>query len=171
MLTAIIPGSSGFGSTSNNNSSPFGQQNKPAFGTATSGGGLFGSTTTTAGGGFGGFGSTSTNNSAGGGLFGSTPKPAFGGSGTTTGSGLFGSTNNNTGFGSTNNQSTGSFGSPFGQNNAVCEGTGSTPFSAVTEKEGSSNVTNHFQSVSCMPPYKNWSFEVSQSEISVCSRC
>ena len=162
-LTAIHLGSQGFGSTNTNNNSIFGQQqNKPAFGSAsTAGGGLFGSTTATAGtggGGFGGFGSTNTNNTPGGSLFGSTQKPAFGG--TTSGTGLFNNASSNTGFGSTNNQTPGTFGSPFGQNNAVCEGTGSTPFSAFTEKEGTSSVTNHFQSISFMQPYKNWSFEV-----------
>ncbi|KAG8531067.1 uncharacterized protein KY384_004424 [Bacidia gigantensis] len=154
----------GFGSNNTTNTtSLFGAQNKPAFGSTTSGsggGGLFGSGTATTGnsGGFGAFGSNNNNNQNTGGLFGSTTtsKPAFGGG--STGGGLFGSPN--TGFGTTNNQSTGAFGSaPFGQGNATCEGTGSTPFSAYTEKEGTSNITNHYQSVSFMAPYKNWSFE------------
>lgn len=93
-------------------------------------------------------------------MFGSTAsKPAFGNG--STGGGLFGSTNTG-GFGSTNNQQTSGFGAStaLNQNNAVCEGTGSTPFSAYTEKEGTGAMTNHFQSISFMAPYKNFSFEV-----------
>ena len=158
-----ITGTGGFGT----NNAPFGQ-NRPAFGASTtsSGSGLFGGGTATAGttSGFGGFGSTTnTNNTSSGGLFGSTPKPAFGG-GNTAG-GLFGSGNTGGGFGSTNNQQTSAFNAPIssalGMNNAECQGTGSTPFSAYTEKEGTGNTTNHFQSISFMAPYKNFSFEVS----------
>ena len=157
-------GTGGFGT----NNAPFGQ-NRPAFGasTSSSGGGLFGGGTATAGNtsGFGGFGSTTNNNTtSSGGLFGSTPKPAFGG-GNTAG-GLFGSGNTGGGFGATNNQQqTSAFNAPIssalGMNNAECQGTGSTPFSAYTEKEGTGNTTNHFQSISFMAPYKNFSFEVS----------
>lgn len=79
---------------------------------------------------------------------------------------MFGTGNAGGGFGSTNNQQqTGAFGAPIssalGTNNAECQGTGSTPFSAYTEKEGTGNTNNHFQSVSFMQPYKNFSFEVS----------
>ncbi|KAL6717420.1 hypothetical protein ACLMJK_005335 [Lecanora helva] len=159
----------GFGSNTSNNSA-FGQ-NRPAFGAANStssgGGGLFGGGTTTTGtsGGFGGFGNNN-NNASGGGIFGqSAQKPAFG-SGTSSG-GLFGSGNTSGGFGQTNNQTSSAFGAPMssalGQNsNAECTGTGSTPFSAYTEKEGpASNTTNHFQSISFMPPYQKFSFEAS----------
>lgn len=160
-------GTGGFGAGTTNNT-PFGQ-NRPAFGAATtsSGSGLFGSGTATAGttSGFGGFGSTTNNNNtSGGGLFGSAPKPAFGGANPS--GGLFGNTGG--GFGSTNNQQqTSAFNAPIssalGMNSAECQGTGSTPFSAYTEKEGTSNTTNHFQSISFMAPYKNFSFEVSIS--------
>lgn len=160
-------GTGGFGVGTTNNA-PFGQ-NRPAFGASTtsSGGGLFGSGTATAGttSGFGGFGSTTNNNNnSSGGLFGSAPKPAFGG-GNPSG-GLFGNTGG--GFGSTNNQQqTSAFNAPIssalGMNSAECQGTGSTPFSAYTEKEGTGNTTNHFQSISFMAPYKNFSFEVSIS--------
>ena len=164
-------GSGGFGSASTN-TTPFGQ-NRPEFGapaTTTSGGGLFGGGTATAGasGGFGGFGNTSNNNNAsGGGLFGAS-KPAFG-SGTA--GGLFGGGNTqNNGFGSTNNQQTSAFGAPvssaLGNNNAECQGTGSTPFQALTEKEGASSTSNHFQSISFMAPYKNFSFEASLRNLS-----
>ncbi|KAL9103589.1 MAG: hypothetical protein Q9163_001391 [Psora crenata] len=150
-------GTSGFGSSTNNN--PAFGQSKPAFGASSSGGGLFGGGTSTAGGagGFGGFGANNNNNASAGGLFGSAPKPSFG-----SGSTLFGSANAG-GFGSSNNQATSAFGAPvssaLAQNNAVCEGTGSTPFTAFTEKETASNVVNHFQSISFMAPYKNFSFE------------
>ena len=79
---------------------------------------------------------------------------------------MFGSGNTGGGFGSTNNQQqTGAFGAPISSalvtSNTECQGTGSTPFSAYTEKEGTSTTNNHFQSVSFMAPYKNFSFEVS----------
>lgn len=160
-------GTGGFGSAATN-SSPFGQPQKPLFGastTTTSGGGLFGGGTATAGSstGFGGFGNTN-NNSSGNSLFGTTSKPAFGSS--NTGGSLFGGGNTqNTGFGANNNQQTGAFGAPIssalGVNNAECQGTGNTPFTAYTEKEGTGAMTNHFQSISFMQPYKNFSFEVS----------
>ncbi len=52
--------------------------------------------------------------------------------------------------------------SALSQNNAECQGTGGTPFSATTEKENTTgNMTNHFQSISVMQPYKNFSFEAS----------
>lgn len=65
-----------------------------------------------------------------------------------------------------NNQTTSAFGQPnstaLGGNVGECQGTGSTPFTAWTEKEnGTGNMTNHFQSISFMGPYKNFSFEVS----------
>ncbi len=160
----FVTGTGGFGTTT---TTPFGQT-RPAFGASTtSGSGLFGGSTATAGstGGFGGFGSTTNNNNSnsGGGLFGSTQKPAFGTG--NTGGGLFGTGNTGGGFGSTNNQQqTGAFGAPIssalGTNNAECQGTGSTPFSAYIEKEGAGNTNNHFQSISFMAPYKNFSFEV-----------
>lgn len=166
----------GFGT--NQGSSPFGA--KSAFGgTPTSGGGLFGSNTSTAGTstGFGGFGGTnnttnptsafgSNTSNTGGGLFGNTAnKPAFG-AGTTSGGGLFGGGNN--AFGATNNQTTSVFGATqstaLGSNNVECQGTGSTPFQAYTEKEGPGNAqVNHFQSISFMAPYAKFSFEVSHS--------
>ena len=170
-LTQDSPtGSSGFGA-GNTGSGGFGQ-NRPAFGaaTTTSGGGLFGSGTATAGtsGGFGGFGNTnnSNNNASGGALFGSAAaKPAFGA--VNTGGGLFGGGNTTGGFGSGNTQTTGAFGQPnssaLGQNVGECQGTGNTPFSAFTEKESATgSMTNHFQSISFMAPYRNFSFEVSR---------
>lgn len=163
-LTDIFTTGTGFGSTPAA-SSPFGQP-RPAFGApaTTSSGGLFGGGTATAGtsSGFGGFGANNSNNTSAGGLFGQpAQKPAFGGA--NTGGGLFGGGNASGGFGQPNNQTTNSFSAPnIGQNNAECQGTGSTPFTAFTEKEGTTgNVTNHFQSVSLMLPYRNFSFEVS----------
>lgn len=164
-LTVIrTTGTGGFGAATTN-ASPFGQ-NRPAFGApaTTTSGSLFGSTTATAGstGGFGGFGNTN-NNTSGGGLFGAQ-KPAFGGGG------LFGSsTTPNTGFSLNNNQQTSAFpiSSALGGNNAECQGTGNTPFTAFTEKEATGGVTNHFQSISFMQPYKNFSFEVGSPSLSI----
>jgi nuclear pore complex protein Nup98-Nup96 len=100
-------------------------------------------------------------------LFGAASKPSFGASTNTGGSGgggLFGASTGG-GFGSTSNQSTALFNQPnstaLGGNIGECQGTGSTPFTAFTEKEGTSSIVNHFQSISFMAPYKNFSAEVS----------
>ncbi|KAL9603163.1 MAG: hypothetical protein Q9219_001366 [cf. Caloplaca sp. 3 TL-2023] len=152
----------GFGAT-NSTATPFGGNTNSGFGSNTSSGGsLFGNNTATAGTstGFGGFGSSNTNTS--GGLFGGGNKPAFGSQPTTSGS-IFGGGSN--AFGSSNNQSTTGFGgaplsSALASNTTECQGTGNTPFSAYSEKEGTTgNHTNHFQSITFMPPYKNFSFE------------
>lgn len=154
----------GFGATAST-ASPFGG-NASGFGTNTSSaGGMFGSNTATSGtsSGFGGFGNSNTN--TGGGLFGGggVSKPAFG-SQQATGGSLFGGGTNT--FGSSNNQTTTGFGgaplsSALASNSAECQGTGSTPFQAFQEKEGGTgNQTNHFQSITFMQPYKNFSFEV-----------
>ena len=126
---------------------------------------MFGSNTATAGTstGFGGFGGNNAN--AGGGLFGGSgaSKPAFGAQQGTSGS-LFGGGSNT--FGSTDSQPTTAFGggplsSALASNSTECQGTGSTPFQAYVEKEGTGNQTNHYQSITFMQPYKNFSFEVS----------
>lgn len=152
----------GFGATNNANNA-FGT-NKPAFGanTTTSGGGIFGGNTTPAGSstGFGAFGAPAANTS--GGLFGGASKPSFGGN--TTGTGLFGSSSTGTGFGAANQQPASVFGAPtssaLSSTTQESQGTGSTPFSAYVEKETGMNTSNHFQSISFMQPYKNFSFEV-----------
>ncbi|KAL4921695.1 nuclear protein 96-domain-containing protein [Aspergillus aurantiobrunneus] len=154
----------GFGTnTQNQGGSAFGQ-NRPSggFGTGTSsGGGLFGSSNTTSntGGGFGGFGSSGTSGfgstNTGGGLFGS--KPAGGGFGSTTGtSSGFGT---GTGFGSNTGSGFGSGTGTAFQAVPPSDGTGSTPFSAFTEKDAASTVMNHYQSISFMQPYSKYSFE------------
>ncbi|KAL8707316.1 MAG: hypothetical protein Q9220_007628 [cf. Caloplaca sp. 1 TL-2023] len=157
--------SSGFGGfgAPTSTATPFGGTT-PGFGASTtSGGGLFGGNTATAGAssGFGGFGSNNAN--AGGGLFGGGNKPAFGSQQPSTGGSLFGGGSNT--FGSSNNQTTNTFGgtpisSALGNNSTECQGTGGTPFQAFTEKDGvSSSQTNHYQSITFMQPYKNFSFE------------
>ncbi|KAL1999630.1 hypothetical protein VTN02DRAFT_4254 [Thermoascus thermophilus] len=151
----------GFGTTANTGGGLFGNKTG-GFGstTTTSGGSLFGGGTATAGGtGFGGFGSTSntggfgSTGTTGGGLFGNKT----GGFGGTTGTSAFGTgggfgTTGTTGFG-------GGAGTAFNQPVPACEGTGSTPFNPVTEKDSGSNVTNHYQSISFMQPYSRYSFE------------
>ncbi|KAI4176121.1 MAG: hypothetical protein LQ346_007940, partial [Caloplaca aetnensis] len=158
-------GFGGFGATGST-ASPFGGSNTSGFGTNTSsGGGMFGSNTATAGTstGFGGFGSNNAN--TGSTMFGGTgvSKPAFASSQPATGGSLFGGGGTG-GFGSSNNQTTTPFGgaplsSALASNNAECQGTGSTPFQATSEKEGTGNLTNHYQSITFMQPYKNFSFE------------
>ncbi|KAL4808392.1 nuclear protein 96-domain-containing protein [Aspergillus unguis] len=158
----------GFGASTNTGSA-FGQ-NRPAtgFGTQTSStGGLFGSSTPSTGGGFGsgGFGSNNTSSgfgssaNTGGGLFGSKPATGFGSSaGTGTGTG-FGS-GTGTGFGTSGGSGFGSAsGTAFQQAVPPSDGTGSTPFSAFTEKDAASSVMNHYQSISFMQPYSKYSFE------------
>ncbi|KAK4545922.1 hypothetical protein LTR36_002486 [Oleoguttula mirabilis] len=151
----------GFGNTGNastgfgNNASGglFGQQNKPAagaFGASNTGTSLFG----------GGSGNAST---------------GFGANTNTTASNPFAAGASNTGFGaSTTNASTGgafgasntgggAFGGFGGANTAAAgnnnQGTAATPFQAVQEKEGATNVTQAYQSVTFQEPYKNKSFE------------
>ncbi|KAL8949662.1 MAG: hypothetical protein Q9222_004242 [Ikaeria aurantiellina] len=151
----------GFGAPSST-STPFGATTSGFGANTTSGGGLFGSNTATAGtsSGFGGFGSNNAN--AGGGLFGGS-KPAFGSQQPSTGGSLFGGSSNT--FGSSNNQTTNTFsGAPIssalGSNSAECQGTGGTPFQPFTEKEtATGNATSHFQSITFLQPYKNFSFE------------
>ncbi|PTU18236.1 hypothetical protein P175DRAFT_0495628 [Aspergillus ochraceoroseus IBT 24754] len=163
----------GFGTTTQNQgNSLFGSQNRTGgFGTATSSGGsLFGSgaQTQTSGGGFGGFGSTgnTSGGGGGGGGFGAGSNTSGGIFGNKTG-GAFGSTTGTTGGFGTGGGFGGSTGSGFGGGTGTAfqqavppsDGTGSTPFSAFTEKDGASSATNHYQSVSFMQPYSKYSFE------------
>ena len=166
VLTEHVPG--GFGS-SNNTTSLFGNTNtanKPAFGSAAStGGNMFGSTQTGTTGGFGGFGSTGSNTSSG---FSFGAKPSgFGSTPATTNApttSLFGGGNTGTSaFGSNTNTNTfGASGTALSaQGVPPCQGTGSVPFAPHVEKDGNGPVTNHFQTISFMPPYQAYSLEVS----------
>ncbi|KAL8871264.1 MAG: hypothetical protein Q9174_002867, partial [Haloplaca sp. 1 TL-2023] len=153
-------GFGGFGATNSNTSTPFGGSTGGFGANTSSGGGLFGGNASASGNtGFGGFGGGSSN--TGGGLFGGGNKPAFGAQQPTTGSSLFGGGTSS--FGASNTQTASGFGAPastaLGAPIPECQGTGSTPFQAFTEKEGSGNQTNHYQSVAFMQPYKNYSFE------------
>lgn len=158
----------GFGSNTNT-SNPFGA-NRPTFGNNTaSSGSMFSNTAATAGSSsaFSGFSGTNSNNNSGG-LFGGANKSTFG-SGNTSGGSLFGGAPGGNAFGTLNSQPNAGFGagpisSALGPNIAESQGTGSTPFQAHTEKEAGNNITNHFQSISCMQPYKNFSFEVSRND-------
>ncbi|KAL5118527.1 hypothetical protein ACEQ8H_003542 [Pleosporales sp. CAS-2024a] len=156
----------GFGT--NNSNTAFGS--KP-FGSSTTGSGLFGSSTT--GSAFGGFGANNTssstsafgaNNNTGSGLFGQNNTSAFGS--TTGGGGLFGGGNTGGGFGATNNTntSTSAFGASTGgfgaTNNATNTGTANVPFSAVSEKDGTSaTATQQYQTITFQQPYQNFSLE------------
>ncbi|KAF2116321.1 nuclear protein 96-domain-containing protein [Lophiotrema nucula] len=171
--------SSGFGSNTNANTT-FGS--KP-FGSGSTGG-LFGGGSTS-GATFGGFGSTANNTTAtstfgsggaGGGLFGQNkPATTFGSGGTTGGSLFGGGGSTGGGFGQTN--TTGGFGtsatsSPFGANNQPQQqqqlqqqqqqnqpnnGTASTPFSAVNEKDASGQ--QQYQTITFQQPYMGYSLE------------
>ncbi|KAF8581174.1 hypothetical protein K439DRAFT_1636403 [Ramaria rubella] len=147
---SIRTGAFGGASTSNN---AFGQP-KPAFGTTT-GGGAFGSTQqqpsafgTTSGGAFGGAATSGGFGTAGtGGAFGQPAQPpqnAFGGGG------LF------------NKPATPAFGSnALVATNVPATGSSSPPFQEFQERDqsGSVSTTLHYQSISCMPAYRNASFE------------
>ena len=146
-------GSTPFGSTaapSNTGSSPFGTtaaNSAPAFGANNS---------TNAASGFGGFGASANSNPS------------------ATSAGLFGMSNNN------NNSNSGNAATPFGQaapvsanppalfgssaspaNSAAAQGSGTAikPFAPYTEKDATTGSNNVFQSISCMPEYRAFSFE------------
>lgn len=113
-------------------------QNKPVtstFGTTNTGGSLFGGGNT---------GSAFGNNTSG---------------------NMFSSTNSNTGFGTSNANSAGNafggFGSTAVSNN---NGTAAPPFNPVSEKDGGTNTTSLYQSITCMDPYKLKSFEELRAE-------
>jgi nuclear pore complex protein Nup98-Nup96 len=161
----------GFGA--NTGTTAFGS--KP-FGSTTTGGGLFGGSSTGNAFGGGGFGAnnntTSTpafgaaNNNAGGSLFGGAKTGGFGAS---TGGGLFGGGNTGGGFGANNTAAptTGAFGATTGggfgagaTNNQPNNGTANVPFSAFSEKDGaSSNATQQYQTITFQQPYQNYSLE------------
>lgn len=92
---------------------------------------------------------------------------------------MFGGGSTGTGFGgqtTQNSQPTGGFGtsmgSGLGTNSTECQGTANTPFVAVTEKDpGPGAVTNHFQTISIQPNYKNFSLEVSDHILFPLLRC
>ncbi|WEW60795.1 hypothetical protein PRK78_006283 [Emydomyces testavorans] len=149
----------GFGASNTQTNPMFGGQNKGFGSTATTtGGSMFGTGASAFGNtGFGtgsSFGTTA-GTGTGGGMFGSTQTTGFGaggqpsslfGGGTTGGTGFGGGA----GFGS---------GTALGGNVPPPSGTANPPFSAFEEKEPSSSVTCHYQSISCMQPYLKYSFE------------
>ncbi|KAF8761520.1 Nuclear protein 96 [Rhizoctonia solani] len=120
----------GFGTQNQTPTSTFGQPSTSTFGGGTTG---FGSNT---GGAFGSTNTTSTFGTAtntGGGMFGA-PKPATGG--------LFGAATTTT--------------------NAAGQGTASPAYQATQERDtavGGSSTTLHYQSITAMPAYRNFSFE------------
>ncbi|KAG0348000.1 hypothetical protein BG004_006376 [Podila humilis] len=148
------PASTGFGGGGfGGSSSGFGvqaqQQTQPQTGF---GGSSFGGAGQTASaGGFGGFGG----NSAGGG-FGSAG--GFGAKPATTGFGAaptgFGAAAN-TGFGG--GAATSSFGG--GMNAPAGQGTANPPFAPFVEKDPSTGQNSHYQSITAMPAYRNYSFD------------
>ncbi|KAJ1311780.1 hypothetical protein OPQ81_010246 [Rhizoctonia solani] len=122
----------GFGTQTQ--TSTFGQPSTSTFGTGTTGTGF--GTANTAG---GAFGSTNT-----GGAFGSTAN---------TGGGIFGATKPATG---------GLFGSTPAAANTTGQGTASPAYTATQERDtavGGSSTTLHYQSITAMPAYRNFSFE------------
>ncbi|EGE86857.1 nucleoporin SONB [Blastomyces dermatitidis ATCC 18188] len=159
----------GFGTNTAQSNPMFGSQNKGfGAGTTTTGGNLFGASstpsTTFGGSGFGsggtGFGGTATG-TTGTGVFGSTQQQpqqtGFGSAGQ--GSSMFGGT-------ATGGTAFGQAGSAFGASGTAlsgavppAEGTANPPFSAYTEKDQGSSITSHYQTISAMAPYSKYSFE------------
>ncbi|ANB11202.1 FG-nucleoporin NUP116 [Sugiyamaella lignohabitans] len=169
-LFGSSPSTGAFGSsTTGQATSPFGQAASSTGGT-----GLFGQTTNNSGGGLFGsstsgqtsnvFGSANSANNA------SSTSP-FGQANTGASGGLFGATKPTTGFGGFSNTATNS--SPFGQstaatsfgssaNNNQNQGTSVVPFEPFSEKDTTkANMSNYYQSITSMPQYQNFSFEVS----------
>jgi nuclear pore complex protein Nup98-Nup96 len=163
----------GFGSTNNQPNSLFGGNKPSGFGTTTTSGGLFGNNTATSsgfGGGGGGFGSTGTaantstpsafgtNANTGNSLFGGNKPSTFGSTTNTTSTG--GAFGTGGGFGTTPNAFGGGSGTAFAGQVPAVDGTASTPFNPVTEKDPNNSATNNvYQSISYMQPYSRYSFE------------
>ncbi|KAG8759967.1 hypothetical protein FRC11_001141, partial [Ceratobasidium sp. 423] len=123
----------GFGTQTQGQTGTFGQPSTSTFGSGTTGSG---------------FGSTNT-----GGAFGSTNTGGAFGSATNTGGGIFGGTKPATG---------GLFGSTTTTTNAAGQGTASPAYAATQERDtavGGSSTTLHYQSITAMPAYRNFSFE------------
>ncbi|KAF2165355.1 hypothetical protein M409DRAFT_24204 [Zasmidium cellare ATCC 36951] len=142
----------GFGANNTNTASS-------GFGASNTGGGIFGANKPAAS---TGFGSTNTGSIFGGGGA-STTGGGFGSTNNnTTGGGMFGSNSNNTstGFGATNTNTSGGFGG-FGSSTPAASnnGTAGPPFQATTEKDGTSNQTSSYQSITMQQPYQGKSFE------------
>ncbi|EJD51201.1 hypothetical protein AURDEDRAFT_149853 [Auricularia subglabra TFB-10046 SS5] len=143
--TPAFGGGGGFGQT----------QNKPGFGAST---GAFGSTGATSGG-FGGFGATGGTGAfgaqpaaaGGGGLFGSSGQASTSTFGSAPAGGLFGA----------RPAATAGFGTSTALVPAVANGTASPAYEVTQERDnvGAQSVVLHYQSISCMPAYKNSSFE------------
>ncbi|KAI1909930.1 hypothetical protein LOZ39_004266 [Ophidiomyces ophidiicola] len=152
----------GFGASNTQTNPIFGGQNKGFGNTSATGSTMFGSGTNAFGNtGFGtggSFGGTGSNTGTGATMFGSTPANTQStGFGAGTGGSIFGGgTSTTTGFGGS-----AGFGSGTALGGAVppASGTANPPFNAFEEKEPSSSVTCHYQSISCMQPYQKYSFE------------
>ncbi|KAF9904520.1 hypothetical protein EC991_002628 [Linnemannia zychae] len=125
------------------------------------GGSTFGAAPTTTAGGFGGFGAAPATTGGFGAAGGFGAKPATTGFGAqpTTGFGAAA----NTGFGG--GAATNTFGSGAGMlggglnASQAGSGTANPPFSPFIEKDLSSGQNSHYQSITAMPAYRNFSFE------------
>jgi nuclear pore complex protein Nup98-Nup96 len=101
-------------------------------------------------------------------MFGAS-KPAFGAAATSApaSGGLFGTAGTSSGTSGFGSGSTGGIG--FGGTAATqlpLQGTATTPYAPFSEKEPSSTTMSHYQVISFMPAYKNFSLEVSLVHLS-----
>lgn len=77
-----------------------------------------------------------------------------------------GASNAGTAFGAASGSAFGASGTALGGAVPPAEGTANPPFSAYTEKDQGSSVTNHYQTISAMAPYSKYSFEVCSFSVS-----
>ncbi|KAG0373483.1 hypothetical protein BGX24_011638 [Mortierella sp. AD032] len=133
-------------------------QNQPQAGF---GGSTFGAAPTTAAGGFGGFGATSAAPGGFGAAGGFGAKPAATGFGAQPAPGFGAAANTGFGGGAATNAFGGGAGMMGGgmNPNQAGSGTANPPFSPFVEKDLSSGQNSHYQSITAMPAYRNFSFE------------
>ena len=154
----------GFGATT---AQPFGS-NTSSFGNQQPTNNAFGMNQQNAGqqslGGFGMNNNNANNTGSAGGMFGANNNNMTGGSG------MFGQNNGNnnnalvrTGTGMFGNAAGNTMSNPLMGNSMATAGqgagTGIKPFTAFQEKDPTTSTINVFQSISCMPEYRNYSFE------------
>ncbi|KAF9127662.1 hypothetical protein BGW39_005698 [Mortierella sp. 14UC] len=124
------------------------------------GGSTFGAAPTTTAGGFGGFGAAPATTGGFGAAGGFGAKPAATGFGAQPAAGFGAAANTGFGGGATNafGGGAGMMGGGLNANQAG-NGTANPPFSPFIEKDLSSGQNSHYQSITAMPAYRNFSFE------------
>ncbi|KAF9093421.1 hypothetical protein BGX23_003346 [Mortierella sp. AD031] len=150
-------GGGGFGGTSGGFGVQAQAQPQSGFGGSTFGA----ANPTTTAGGFGGFGAPSTTTGGFGGAAGFGAKPSTGGFGAQPTAGFGGAAGTGGFGGAATNTFGGGAGMLGGGMNAgqAGNGTANPPFTPYIEKDLSSGQNSHYQSITAMPAYRNFSFE------------